>query len=92
MTLIQTGQGITDIRGSLGGVYFHRDDSGLHIASQPRIVRRRSIAQDKQRNAFAAARAYSTDPRFVSYNIYRILNGLKPKDPPAEYSIPKLKV
>lgn len=87
MALIRTGVGITDIRGGLGGCYFHRDRFGLHSARKPRNIHRRSGAQDKQRKAFSAARAYSTDPRFVSYNIYRILNGLSPADPPPDYQI-----
>lgn len=87
MALVRAGAGILDIRGGLGGVYFHRDRFGLHSCSKPRNVHRRSILQDAQRKAFSAARAYSTDPRFVSYNIYRILNGLGPADPPPDYQI-----
>lgn len=85
MALAKTGGGIVDIRGSIAGNYFHRDKSGLHCCRQPRSIHRRSSAQNTQRKAFAAARAYSTDPRFVSYNIYRVLNGLAPKDPPTDY-------
>ncbi|MBA7611864.1 hypothetical protein ES703_19095 [subsurface metagenome] len=85
MALIRTGQGITDIRGGFGGVYFHRDKSGLHIAAKPRRVKQRTSAQNKQRNAFSVARAYSKVNRFVSYNIYRALNSLSPKDPPIDY-------
>jgi len=79
---------ITDIRGGFGGVYFHRDKSGLHCFSKPRNIHRRSTAQNVQRNAFLKARAYNKDPRFMSYNIYRILNGLPPADPPIDYEIP----
>ena len=82
--------GIVDIRGGLGGVYFHRDKSGLHSNSMPRKIRRRSTAQDLQRKAFVQARAYSTDPRTVSFNIYRALNGLPMADPPFDYQIPHL--
>jgi len=76
MTLIKTGLGITDIRGQLGGVYFHRDKSGLHSCAMPRTVRRRSAAQDLQRKAFSTARALSKDNRVVSYLMYRFMNGL----------------
>lgn len=76
MTLIKTGGGLTDIRGGFGGVYFHRDKSGLHSSAKPRTVHRRSAAQDLQRKAFTAARALSKDNRTVSYNIYRYLNDL----------------
>jgi len=90
MALIRTGQGVTDIRGGMGGIYFTRDRSGLHITAKPRRVRQRSSAQNKQRNAFAKARAFSKINRTVSYNIYRFLTGLGPKEPPANYSISKL--
>lgn len=90
MTLVKTGGGVTDIRGGFGGVYFTRDKSGLHSSAKPRTVRRLSSAQLKQRNAFRQARAFSTDPRVVSYNIYRALNGLPMEQPPADYQIPKL--
>lgn len=90
MALIRTGQGITDIRGGLGGIYFTRDRSGLHISAKPRRVRQRTIAQNKQRSAFTRARAFSKDNRVVSYNIYRFLTGLGAKLPPADYSISKL--
>ena len=76
MALIRTGQGITDIRGGLGGVYFSRDKSGLHILPKPRRVSQRTTAQNKQRNAFTKARSFSTNNRVVSYNIYRALTGL----------------
>lgn len=85
MALIKCGQGIVDIRGGLGGVYFSRDRSGLHISSKPRTVKRRTEAQDKQRKAFTKARSFSTDPRTVSYNIYRALNGLAPTEAPLDY-------
>lgn len=76
MSLIKTGGGITDIRGGFGGVYFHRDRSGLHSCQKPRNIYRRSAAQNKQRNCFSKARAYSKDERVVSYLIYRCLNDL----------------
>lgn len=76
MTLIRTGQGVTDIRGGTGGVYFTRDRYGLHQSAKPRNIHRRSTAQDKQRKCFTKARTYSTDNRTVSYLIYRCLNDL----------------
>lgn len=76
MSLIRTGQGITDIRGGTGGVYFTRDKSGLHQSAKPRNIHRRSSAQNKQRNCFSKARTYSTDNRTVSYLIYLCLNDL----------------
>lgn len=88
MALVKTGEGITDIRGSIGGEYFHRDKSGLHASRKPRVIFRRTASQDAQRKAFTAARAYSTDPRVVSYNIYRFLNGLPMAEPPLDYEIP----
>lgn len=90
MSLIKVGEGVTDIRGGFGGVYFHRDKSGLHVTRKPRNIHRRSTTQDTQRKAFIAARSYSKDPRFVSYNIYRALNGLSMQDPPVDYQIPNL--
>ncbi|MBA7667207.1 hypothetical protein ES703_75292 [subsurface metagenome] len=90
MALIVTGGGITDIRGGFGGTYFTRDKSGLHQSAKPRRVHQRSAAQDTQRKAFSGARAFSTINRTVSYNIYRLLNGLSPKEPPSDYSIPTL--
>lgn len=85
MALIRTGPGIIDIRGTFAGIYFSRDKTGLHIRSHPRHISMRSLDQAAQRNAFAAAQAYSTDPRFVSFNIYRALNGLPLMDPPVDY-------
>lgn len=87
MSLIKCGQGITDIRGGMGGVYFHRDKSGLHSSTKPRTVYRRSAAQNIQRNAFIKTRTFCKNERFadkpkdwlnrcVSYNIYRALNDL----------------
>lgn len=76
MALIVTGNGITDIRGGFGGVYFTRDKSGLHCSSKPRRVHQRTTAQDKQRDCFTKARTYTKDPRWVSYYIYRCLNNL----------------
>lgn len=76
MTLIKTGGGVTDIRGGFGGVYFHRDKSGLHSCAKPRTVYRRSAAQKIQRDAFSAARRYSKDNRIVSYLMYLHMNGL----------------
>lgn len=90
MALIETGSGITDIRGGFGGVYFHRDKSGLHCCAKPRTVHRRSSLQDTQRRAFARARTFSKDNRTVSYNIYRALFGLPMALPPLDYQIPRL--
>jgi len=101
MTLIRTGGGVTDIRGSLGGVYFTRDKSGLHSCSKPRTVRQQSAAQKKQRAAFIKSRTFcknensDTNPkdwlnRCVSYNIYRFLNDLEGQVPPVDFQIPKL--
>lgn len=85
MALIRTGGGVTDIRGGFGGVYFTRDKSGLHQTAKPRRVKQRSGAQNRQRNAFSVARAFSKVNRVVSYNIYRANLGLSPKDPPVDY-------
>jgi len=85
MALIRTGGGVTDLRGGFGGVYFTRDKSGLHTTAKPQRVKQRTSAQNKQRNAFSAARAFSKVNRTVSYNIYRALNSLSPKDPPVDY-------
>lgn len=90
MALVKPGQGIIDIRGGIGGTYFTRDKSGLHQSAMPRRIRQKSSAQLSQRNAFRLARAFSTDPRVVSYNIYRALNGLSMQQPPADYQPPKL--
>lgn len=45
MALIKTGQGITDIRGQMGGVYFSRDKTGLHERAMPRNWRKLSYTQ-----------------------------------------------
>lgn len=76
MAIVKTGQGVVDIRGSFGGVYFTRDKSGLHQSAKPRTIHRLSAKQRIQRNAFRKARAYTKDPRWVSYYIYRALNNL----------------
>lgn len=90
MALVTTGNGITDIRGGLGGVYFHRDRSGLHCCSKPRTVHRRSSLQDSRRRAFARARTFSHVNRTVSYNIYRAMLNLPMAEPPIDYQIPRL--
>lgn len=90
MTLIRIGQGVTDIRGGFGGVYFTRDKSGLHCTAKPRRVKQRTTAQNKQRSAFTRARAFSKINRTVSYNIYRALNDLSMADPPLDFQIPHL--
>ncbi len=87
MTLVRTGQGVTDIRGSLGGVYFTRDKFGLHCSAKPRRVDQGTPAQQKQRAAFIKARTFCRNELFAdkpknwlnrctSYNIYRALNDL----------------
>lgn len=87
MSLVKTGQGVTDIRGGFGGVYFTRDKAGLHSSAKPRRVHQRTAAQKKQRDAFIKARSFCRNESFadkpkdwlnrcVSYNIYRALNGL----------------
>jgi len=85
MALLQLGNMITDARGKVSGVYFSRDRSGLHCSVCPRVVKRRTPAQDKQRRAFTLARNFSTVNRTVSYNIYRALNNLGMKEPPLTY-------
>lgn len=85
MALTKTGDGVVDIRGSIGGVHFTRDRSGLHCSRAPRTVKKITLAQKAQRDAYRGARAYSTNNRFVSYNLIRIVNGLTPQDPPADY-------
>jgi len=89
MALLKTGGGITDIRRGFGGVYFTRDKTGLHSAAKPRNIHRATAAQRKQRGAFSKARSFSKVNRIVSYNIYRALNNLAPKDPPIDYQPPK---
>lgn len=85
MALIRTGQGITDIRGSISGCYFHRDKFGLHSSSHPRVVYKRTDAQARQRSAFSTARSFSQLNRVVSYNIYLALNSLPVSQPPPDY-------
>lgn len=85
MALVRAGSGIVDIRGGFGGVYFHRDKSGLHQCSKPRNIQQSTPGQKAQRGAFIKSRAYSKINRFVSYNVYRVLNGLAPRDPPFDY-------
>ena len=91
MAIVRVGTGIIDIKGSVGGVYFSRDKSGLHCSAHPRKISRRSAAQATQRNAFIKARAFSKDPRVVSFNIYRALNNLPLLTPTDEYSVPTLR-
>ncbi len=82
MALIRLGNGITDIRGGLGGVYFSRDKYGLHCLAKPRRVHQRTEHQDRKRKAFTLARSFSHDNRTVSYNIFRAYIGLPMKEPP----------
>lgn len=82
MALITVGNGVTDIRGGLGGVYFTRDKGGLHCSAKPRRVHQRTEHQDRKRKAFSRARAFSKDNRTVSYNIFRAYWGLDMKEPP----------
>lgn len=90
MALAKTGNGVTDISGSIAGNVFARDSSGLHVRSTPRHVNSPTPAQLNQRRAFARARAFSKDPRVVSYNIYRALNNLPLQNPPPDYQPPGL--
>lgn len=87
MTLIRTGQGITDIRGGFGGVCFTRDKSGLHCSAKPRRVAQGTPKQQKQRKAFMKARAAcltAFKPAYtpgwldkcVSFYIYQAMNDL----------------
>lgn len=85
MALIRCGQGVTDIRGGFGGVYFSRDKYGLHILPKPRRVYQRTEHQDRKRKAFSRARAFSKVNRTVSYNIYRAYLDLPMKEPPTDY-------
>lgn len=90
MALLKYGGGIVEITGTFAGQHFKRDRSGHHCSCMQRRVRQQTAAQLNQRNAFARARAFSTDNRVVSYNIYRALNGLPMQMPPADYTIPKM--
>lgn len=83
MSLILVGNGVTDIRGGFGGVYFSRDKSGLHCLAKPRRVRQRSEHQDRKRKAFSRARAFSHDNDTVAYNIYRAYIGLPMQELPS---------
>lgn len=85
MALIKKSLAIESITGPCGGNTFKRDASGRHIVSKPRRVQGCSAAQRRQRNAFSIARAYSTDLRTLSYNIYRALAGLDPSEPPIDF-------
>lgn len=87
MALIRCGNGITEIQGTMAGNVFSKDSSGLHIQSHQRRVKNRSTAQKLQRKSFTLARMFSKDNRSVSYNIYRVLNGLDPQTPPADYPV-----
>lgn len=89
MALIHVGNGIVDIRGGFGGVYFTRDKAGLHCTAKPRRVRQRTEHQDRKRKAFSRARAFSKVNRTVSYNIFRAYADLEMKDPPANYPVVK---
>jgi len=85
MAIVKCGGGITDIRGGFGGVYFTRDKSGLHCSPKPRRVHQRTEHQNRKRKAFSRARAFSTNNRTVSYNIYRAYLGLPMKEPPIDF-------
>lgn len=82
MSLIKLGQGVIDIRGGFGGVYFSRDRSGLHCLAKPRRVHQRTEHQDRKRKAFIQARAFSHDNDTVAYNIYRAYIGLPMQELP----------
>jgi len=90
MALVKTSAAITDIRGPIAGCTFTRDKSGLHLIAKKRMIAGGSVAQIKQRKAFSDARQFSRINRTVSYNIYRILTGLDPCEPPDDFSISEL--
>lgn len=85
MALIRCGQGVTDIRGGMGGVYFSRDKSGLHCLPKPRRVYQRTEHQDRKRKAFVQARNFSHNNREVAYNILRAYAGLEMTDLPVKF-------
>lgn len=86
MALIRVGNGVTDIRGSFGGVYFTRDKFGLHCLPKPRRVHQRTEHQDRKRKAFSKARAFSTNNHEVGYNILRAYAGLDMKALPVKFN------
>lgn len=57
MVMIRTGPGFYDPSGKCGGDVFHRDKSGLHIASYARTLSKQSTpAQKKQRSWYAGVK------------------------------------
>jgi hypothetical protein len=53
MTIIRTDPTIQDITGRFGGVYYHRDKTGLHISTMPKTVKyNKTGAQLKNKNNF----------------------------------------
>jgi len=85
MALIKTNNLIGSVTGSISGITFKRDRSGLHMIALGRHVKQRTTAQNKQRNAFSIARGFSCVTREVAINIYRALSGLDPQSPPNDY-------
>ncbi len=52
MALVKLSTPPVQWSGTIGGVYASRDDSGNHICSNMRKIKRRSTSQSKVRNAF----------------------------------------
>jgi len=53
MALAKFGNGIIEMAGSQGGVYYHRDKSGSHVAAMPRKINRQPVvSQRNRRKAF----------------------------------------
>lgn len=55
MAIAKTGAGIIEIRGKSGGTIFRRDQSGQHLQTNPRLVKKNSLAQNEQRKRFTQA-------------------------------------
>lgn len=53
MALIKLGQGIIDIVGKLGSLYFHRGKSGLHLSKKPQRTKPPTGLQIAQRGFFS---------------------------------------
>ena len=85
MALIRLGNGVVDIKGQYAGTVFQRNSTGTHCSKKARKIKKRTPQQATQRRAFQRARAYSTQNRTVSYNIYRALSNLTMKQPPIDY-------
>lgn len=76
MALIRTSF-ITQIAGSVGGIYYQRDKNGLHIKKMPRRIKSRSVAQKQTERFFQVCKnafgnpGLSTDQRNL-WNQYAI--------------------